>query len=67
MGLSFNTFFTVPYTLGEPLIYLIPAMYPHFSFAAIEYVGKDKRTLVGNLGLAVCLTLSGIYQPWLIK
>jgi len=49
MGLSFNTFFTVPYTL------------------AIEYVGKDKRSLVGNLGLAVCLTLSGIYQPWLIK
>jgi MFS family permease len=49
MGLSFNTFFTVPYTL------------------AIEYVEKSKRTLVGNLGLAVCLTLSGVYQPWLVK
>jgi len=49
MGLSFNTFFTVPYTL------------------AVEYVGKTKRTLVGNLGLAICLTLSGCYQPWLAK
>ena len=27
----------------------------------------DKRTLVGNIGLAFALTLSGVYQPWLAK
>ena len=27
----------------------------------------NKRTLVGNLGLAIALTLSGCYQPWLAK
>ena len=33
----------------------------------LEYVAIDKRTLVGNIGLAVALTLSGTYQPWLAK
>ena len=33
----------------------------------LEYVSIDKRTLVGNLGLAVALTVSGVYQPWLAK
>ena len=35
--------------------------------AVLEYVSIDKRTLVGNLGLAVALTVSGVYQPWLAK
>ena len=33
----------------------------------LEYVAVDKRTLVGNLGMAVAFTLSGVYQPWLAK
>ena len=33
----------------------------------LEYVAIDKRTLVGNIGLATALTLSGVYQPWLVK
>ena len=33
----------------------------------LEYVAIDKRTLVGNIGLAIALTLSGVYQPWLAK
>ena len=33
----------------------------------LEYVAIEKRTLVGNIGLAVALTLSGVYQPWLAK
>ena len=33
----------------------------------LEYVDSSKRTLVGNLGLALFLTLSGVYQPWAIK
>ena len=36
-------------------------------FAAIEYVEESKRTLVGNIGLALALTVSGVYQPWLVK
>ena len=36
-------------------------------YAVLEYVSIDKRTLVGNLGLAVALTVSGVYQPWLAK
>ena len=64
MGLSFNTFFTVPYTLGElACVMSVPCLLP----PVIEYVDESKRTLVGNLGLALCLTLSGVYQPWLQK
>ena len=33
----------------------------------LEYVAIEKRTLVGNIGLATALTLSGVYQPWLAK
>ena len=33
----------------------------------LEYVAIDKRTLVGNIGLALALTLSGTYQPWLAQ
>ena len=35
--------------------------------AVLEYVAIDKRTLVGNIGLAISLTVSGVYQPWLAK
>ena len=28
---------------------------------------ESKRTLVGNIGLALALTMSGVYQPWLVK
>ena len=70
MGLAFNTFYTVPYILGE---------YSDFNFTqkrhwpslimitVLEYVSIKKRTLVVNLGLAVALTVSGVYQPWLAK
>ena len=40
---------------------------PFKHYAVLEYVSIDKRTLVGNLGLAVALTVSGVYQPWLAK
>jgi len=33
----------------------------------LEYVDISKRTLVGNLGLALFLALSGVIQPWAIK
>ena len=36
-------------------------------FLVMEYVDSSKRTLVGNLGLALFLTLSGVYQPWAMK
>ena len=33
----------------------------------LEYVSIDKRTLVGNLALAISLSIGGTYQPWLLK
>ena len=51
----------------------LPSLAPLYSqlgsclFAAIEYVEESKRTLVGNIGLALALTMSGVYQPWLVK
>ena len=70
MGIAYNSFFTIPYTLGE-LVWPSPALlYSQLDsclFAAIEYVEESKRTLVGNIGLALALTMSGVYQPWLVK
>ena len=74
MGLAFNSFFTIPYTLGESFspenttasIFSLRHV-PSFLFTAIEYVEESKRTLVGNIGLALALTVSGVYQPWLVK
>ena len=36
-------------------------------FSVLEYVAISKRTIAGNMGLAVALTLSGVYQPWLAQ
>jgi MFS family permease len=65
MGLSFNTFFVVPYILG--IIRPVGLGLFNCLFPVLEYVESSKRTLVGNLGLALCLTLSGVYQPWLVR
>ena len=69
MGLAYNSFFTIPYTLGEQSAFLSRKLFLTSSFllAAIEYVEESKRTLVGNIGLALALTVSGVYQPWLVK
>ena len=64
MGTSFFTFYLVPYVLGKQ-----SKFFNNFQKCplAMEYVDVSKRTVVGNLGLATCLTLSGIAQPWLMK
>jgi len=33
----------------------------------VEYVSNDKRSFVGNVSLAIWLTLGGLYQPFLIR
>ena len=33
----------------------------------LEFVSIEKRSLVGNLSLAIALTVGGVYQPWLLK
>ncbi len=38
-----------------------------FLSAALEYVNMDKRTVIGNLSLAVGFTLGGLYSPWLLQ
>jgi hypothetical protein len=35
--------------------------------SALEYVCIDKRTLIGNLSLAVGFTVGGTYMPWLLQ
>ena len=37
------------------------------SFAALEYVSVEKRSLISNLGLAVGLTVGGAVEPWILK
>ena len=39
----------------------------HYVNIALEYVSVEKRALVGNLSLALGITLGGIIQPWLLK
>lgn len=34
--------------------------------AELEYVSISKRSLVGNLSLAISLTIGCSYQPWLL-
>ena len=34
---------------------------------ALEYVSVEMRSLVGNLSLALAITIGGCYQPWLMK
>ena len=36
-------------------------------FSALEYVSKEKRALVGNLSLAIAMSLGGCIQPWILK
>jgi hypothetical protein len=38
-----------------------------FLFSALEYVSKEKRALVGNLSLAIAMSLGGCIQPWILK
>ena len=33
----------------------------------MEYVCKEKRALVGNLSLAIAMSLGGCIQPWILK
>ena len=48
--------------LSIPELHTAPSL-----ITVLEYVSIKKRTLVVNLGLAVALTVSGVYQPWLAK
>jgi len=60
---SYIPFFILRFTMGLGFNTHFTAIY----ILVMEYVEASKRTFVGNIGLALCLTLSGCYQPWLIK
>ena len=38
-----------------------------FLISALEYVSKEKRSLVGNLSLAISMSLGGVIQPWILR
>merc|ERR1712241_1317154 len=66
----------IPALMASNILFLITRLLMGLAFntfftmpyvLVLEYVAIDKRTLVGNIGLALALTLSGTYQPWLAK
>ena len=38
-----------------------------FTFTALEYVSIKKRSLVGNLSLAIGLPIGGCLQAWILE
>ena len=34
---------------------------------ALEYVSIEKRAIIGNLSLAISMSIGGAYQPWILK
>ncbi|XP_059092270.1 organic cation transporter 1-like [Tigriopus californicus] len=38
-----------------------------FFLLTLENVSIEKRSFIGNISLAVALTVGGVYQPWLLK
>ena len=37
------------------------------TFTAIEYVSVDKRSVIGNVSMAVGLSLAGASEAWILK
>lgn len=70
MGLGAPTFFTAIYMISLKCAILIISyfliIYIFFNIA-LEYVPIDKRSMVGNLSLAIGLPLGGCLQPWILK
>jgi len=60
---GYYSFLAVRFAMGLSFNTFFTAPY----ILVLEYVECSKRTLVGNLGLALFLTLSGVYQPWVMK
>lgn len=38
-----------------------------FFLLTLENVSIEKRSFIGNISLAIALTVGGVYQPWLLK
>ena len=32
----------------------------------MEYVALERRTIIGNLSLAIAMSVGGVYQPWVL-
>ena len=72
-GLSYTTFFNTIYILGKvlaicPRMYNTPCYMDSFiHISALEYVSVERRTIIGNVGLAIGYTIGGTAQPYILK
>ena len=60
---SFASFLAARFVLGLTSMTFFSVFY----LLTLEYVDAAKRSLVGNLSLAVGITFGCLYQPWLIR
>ena len=73
MGLSHPTFFICTFMLSKLYLSTCHIMKVKlmslslFSQTALEYVSNKKRSLVGNLSLAIGLPIGGCLQAWILE
>jgi len=60
---DFNSFTAIRFCMGTGFITFFMSLY----MLALEYVSKEKRSLVGNLSLAISMSLGGVIQPWILR
>ena len=72
-GLSNPTFFNTLYILGKSgamcCVFRQQVSYVDSSLliSALEYVSVERRSIIGNVGLAIGYSLGGITQPYILK
>ena len=70
-GLSYTTFFNTIYILGKANTRCLRTtshvmwMLPFFS--ALEYVSVERRSIIGNAGLAIGYTIGGTAMPYILR
>jgi len=60
---NFICFTAIRFLMGTSFITFFMSLY----MLTLEYVSKEKRSLVGNLSLAIAMSLGGCIQPWILK
>jgi len=60
---NFITFTIIRFLMGTSFITFFMSLY----MLTLEYVCKERRALVGNLSLAIAMSLGGCIQPWILK
>ncbi len=70
MGATFYTFYTLIYVLGKIIAIRTDdctTTTHHVHDAVLEFVSVEKRSVIGNLGLAIGISVGGAIEPWILK